>query len=166
MAEMDMPRNWGSLSPRGSGVDRFCYRHALSVLVSFFPVKSQLLTKYVFPVLSHFSCVRLFVTLYTVARQAPLSMGFSRQEYWSGLPCPPPGDLSYPVIEPVSTALQADSLPLSHYFSYPFNNLSTLKTVGMRQRRSWCRWRWDFSWEGEKVREMMVVMVTQQCERS
>ena len=66
LAEMDMPRNWGSLSPRGSGVDRFCCGHALSVLVSFFPVKSQLLTKYIFPMLSHFSCVRLFVTLYTV----------------------------------------------------------------------------------------------------
>ena len=40
--------------------------------------------------LSHFSCVWLFLTLWTVARQAPLSMGFSRQEYWSGLPCPYP----------------------------------------------------------------------------
>ena len=39
------------------------------------------------------SCVRLFVTAWTVARQAPLSTGFSRQEYWRGLPCPPPGDL-------------------------------------------------------------------------
>ena len=41
-------------------------------------------------------------TLWTVARQAPLSMGFSRQEYWSGLPCPPPGDLPDLGIEPVS----------------------------------------------------------------
>ena len=49
-----------------------------------------------------FSCVQLFVTLWTVARQAPLSMGFSRQEYWSGLPCPPPGDLPDPGIEPMS----------------------------------------------------------------
>ena len=39
------------------------------------------------------SHVRLFATPWIVARQAPLSMGFSRQEYWSGLPCPPPGDL-------------------------------------------------------------------------
>ena len=46
--------------------------------------------------LSHFSCVQLFVTPWTVACQAPLSMGFSRQEYWSGLPCPPPGDLPKP----------------------------------------------------------------------
>ena len=44
-------------------------------------------------VLSCFSHVPLFVTLWTVARQAPLSMGFSRQEHWSGLPRPPPGDL-------------------------------------------------------------------------
>ena len=62
--------------------------------------------------LSCFNHVRLFATLWTVARQAPLSMGFSRQEYWSGLPCPPPGDLPNPDIKPVpSTALifQADS---------------------------------------------------------
>ena len=48
------------------------------------------------------SRVRLFVTLWTVARQAPLPMGFFRQEYWSGLPRPPPGDLPNPVIEPMS----------------------------------------------------------------
>ena len=42
--------------------------------------------------LSHFSCVQLFATLWTVAHQAPLPMGFSRKEHWSGLPCPPPGD--------------------------------------------------------------------------
>ena len=45
---------------------------------------------------------RLFATLWTVACQAPLSMGFSRQEYWSGLPCPPSGDLSDSGIEPAS----------------------------------------------------------------
>ena len=49
--------------------------------------------------LSYFSCVQLFVTLWTVARQAPLSMGFSRQEYWNGLPCPPPGNLPDPGIK-------------------------------------------------------------------
>ena len=43
--------------------------------------------------LSHFSCVQLFVTLWTVAYRDPLSMRFSRQEYWCGLPCPAPGDL-------------------------------------------------------------------------
>ena len=52
-------------------------------------------------VLSHFSHVRLFATLWTMAHQAPLSMGFSRQEYRSGLPCPPPGDLCNMGIKPV-----------------------------------------------------------------
>ena len=52
--------------------------------------------------LSH---VRLFATPWTVAHQAPLSMGFSRQEYWSWLPFPSPGDLPDPGIEPLSTAL-------------------------------------------------------------
>ena len=59
----------------------------------------------------------VFATSWIVAHLAPLSMGFSRQEYWSGLPCPPPGDLPDPGIEPVSPvalALQVDSLPLSH----------------------------------------------------
>ena len=64
--------------------------------------------------LSHFSCVQLFATLRTVACQASLSMGFSRQAYWSGLPCPPPGDLPNPEYERGSTALQTDSLLLSH----------------------------------------------------
>ena len=50
-------------------------------------------------------------TPWTVACQATLSMGFSRQDYWSGLPCPPPRDLSNPGIEPRSSALQACSLP-------------------------------------------------------
>ena len=50
----------------------------------------------------HFSCVRPFVTLWTIAQQAPLSMGLPRQEYWSGLPCPPPGDLPNPGVKPVS----------------------------------------------------------------
>ena len=59
---------------------------------------------------SRFSCVQLFATLWTVACQAPLSMGFSRQEHWSGLPCFPPGDLPNPGIKPRSPALQADSL--------------------------------------------------------
>ena len=58
-------------------------------------------------VLSHFSSVQLFMTLWTVAHQAPLSMGFSRQEYWSGLPCPPPRDLPSPGIEPSSSPSSA-----------------------------------------------------------
>ena len=58
--------------------------------------------------------VRLFVTPWTVAHKAPLSIEFSRQEYWSGLPFPPPGDLPDPGIKslaPLYAALQADSLP-------------------------------------------------------
>ena len=65
--------------------------------------------------LSQFKHVWLFVTLWVVAHQAPLSMAFSRQEYCSGLSCPPAGGLSDPGTEPVSLmspALHADSLPL------------------------------------------------------
>ena len=66
---------------------------------------------------------QLFATPWTVAHQAPLSMECSRQEYWSGLPLPSPGDLPNPGIEPASVespALQADCLPLSHLGS-PFS---------------------------------------------
>ena len=56
------------------------------------------------------SRVRLFATLWTVAYQASPSMGFSRQEYWSGLPFPSPGDLPDPGIEPGSPTLEADAL--------------------------------------------------------
>ena len=59
------------------------------------------------------SCLTL-VTLWTVAHQAPLSMRFLRQEYWSGLPILSPGNLPNPGIEPASSAWQVDSLPLSH----------------------------------------------------
>ena len=55
-----------------------------------------------------------FATPWTVACQAPLSMGFPRQEYWSGLPFPSPGNLPNPGIQPESPAVQVDSLPLSH----------------------------------------------------
>ena len=57
------------------------------------------------------SCVRLCATPWTVDYQAPSSMGFSRQEYWSGLPFPSPGDLPNPGIKPGSPALQANSVP-------------------------------------------------------
>ena len=57
--------------------------------------------------LIRFSCVRLFATPWTVAHQAPVSMGFSRQEYWHGLPFPPPGDLPDPVGAPWGSGSQA-----------------------------------------------------------
>ena len=72
-------------------------------------------------VLSCFSCILLFATLWTTACQAPPSMGFSRQEYWSGLPCPPPGDLPDSGAQPTAPAapeLQVDSLLLSHWGSH------------------------------------------------
>ena len=57
------------------------------------------------------SCIQLFLTPWTVACQSLLSMGFSKQEYWSKLPFPSSGDLPHPGIEPRPPALQADSLP-------------------------------------------------------
>ena len=65
------------------------------------------------------SCPTLYDPM-VCSPQAPLSMGLSRREYWSGLPCPPPGDLPDPGNEPASpetSVLQADSLPLSHWGS-------------------------------------------------
>ena len=75
----------------------------------------------------HLSVMSNSATLWTVAHQAPLSMGFSRQEYWGGLPCPPPGDLPNPGIKPRSLALQAYSLPSGHHIpkipkTYPYTN--------------------------------------------
>ena len=69
------------------------------------------------PLVLVFQSVQLFITPWTMARLAPLSFGFSRQETWSGLPCPSPGDLPDPGIENLSLAApasQVDSLPLSH----------------------------------------------------
>ena len=65
----------------------------------------------VYVCLKSLSRIRLFVTPWTAAHQPPVSMGFSRQEYWSGLPFPSPRDLPDPGIEPGSPALQVDSLP-------------------------------------------------------
>ena len=90
--------------------------------------------------LSHFSRVRLFGTPRTVARQIPLSMGFSRQEYWSGLPFPPPEDLLDPGIEP--TSLMSPALahgffntsttweaPLAEYLGIPLSLKRALNSV-------------------------------------
>ena len=71
---------------------------------------------YVLLLLSRFSSIRLCATPWTVAHQALLSVGFSRQEYWSGFPCPPPGDVPDLGIEPRSPSLWTDSLSsLSHF---------------------------------------------------
>ena len=63
-------------------------------------------------VLSHFSHIQLFATLWSVVHQAPLPIGFPRKEDWNGLPCPPPEDLPDSVIKSMSPALQVNSLPL------------------------------------------------------
>ena len=81
--------------------------------------------------LNCFSHVQLFVTPWTMAHHSPLSMGFSRQEYWSGLPFSPPEDLPDPGIKPTSPkspALQVDSLPLSHQGNPP-DNIVILETL-------------------------------------
>ena len=105
--------------------------------------------------ISHFSCVLLFVTPWTVACQAPLSMAFSRQEYWSGLPCPPPGDLLYPGIESKTPSLQVDSYHLSHkgsprileWVAYPYSrgpswprNQTRVSCIAGRFFTSWATW--------------------------
>ena len=77
------------------------------------------------------SSVQLFATLWTVAHQAPLSVEFPRQEYWSGLLFPIPGDLPDPGIEPknsVSPALQAGFLPLCHLGGLLDKNHQILQT--------------------------------------
>ena len=63
------------------------------------------------------SCVRLFATPWTVASQAPLSMGFSKQEYWSRLPFPSPGDLPDPVIDPLSPTLAGRFFTTESHYS-------------------------------------------------
>ena len=76
------------------------------------------------------SCVRLFAITWTVAYHAPPSVGFSRQEYWSGLPFPSPGDLPNTGIEPRSPTLRADALPSEppgELYNPP--NKSLIKTV-------------------------------------
>ena len=87
------------------------------------------------------------MTPWTVARQAPPSMRFSRQEYWSGLPCPPPGDLPNPRIEPRPPALRADSLPAEppeKFKNTGMGSLSLLQGIFPTQESNWgllhCKW--------------------------
>ena len=106
----------------------------------------MLCTNYVLYLFTQFH-VGLFVTSRIVAHQAPLSMVFSRQKYWSGLPCPLPGDLPNPGIEPRSPALQVDSSP-SEPPRKPKNtgvgNLFLLQEYFPTQESNWgllhCRW--------------------------
>ena len=99
-------------------------RGQICLLFSLFPppvkqLSTQLLLYiYIRKKVKSLSLVRFFVTPWTAAYQAPPSMGFSRQAYWSGLPFPSPGDLPDPGTEPRSPTLQADALtsePLGNY---------------------------------------------------
>ena len=94
--DMSLSQTRGSLTARHP-----CSRTSLQQVR---PIHSEKTSVYALHVClpSRFSRVRLFATVWTVAFQASLSMGFSIQEYWSGLPCPHPGDLPYPGIEPTS----------------------------------------------------------------
>ena len=99
-------------------------------------------------VLSHFSCVQLYATLWIVAHQALLSMGFSRQEYWTGLPCPPPGNLLNPGIEPISLmspALASGFFTTSTTWEAPWFSVANgddgeMSKVGTSNRSVWVRW--------------------------
>ena len=77
--------------------------------------------------LSHFSHVQLFIVLWTIAHQAPLSIGFSWQEYFSGSPCPPLGDLPNPGTESVS--LKSPTLASGFFFFYHWRHLGSPKHV-------------------------------------
>ena len=103
------------------------------IVLKFYSEKSESVSQS----LSH---VQLFVSPLTVAHQALLSMELSRQEYWSGLPFPPPGDLCAPGIEPGSPALQVDS-SLSEPPGKPPCSLGTCQTVqweeGEQRGESW-----------------------------
>ena len=89
------------------------HTHTLELGVNSFPCFSRKVLLFLFPTPPGnwlLSRVQLFATPWTIAHQAPLSTGYSRQEYWSGLPFPSPGDLCHLSIEPQSPSLQADSL--------------------------------------------------------
>ena len=79
-----------------------CFKQAVTQNIKEKKIYSE--SKILTCMLSHFSCVQLFVILETVACQTPLSMKSSRQKHWSGLPFPPPGDRPNPGIEPASPA--------------------------------------------------------------
>ena len=84
-----------------------------------------------------------FATPWTVARQAPLSMGFPRREYWGGLPFPSPRDHPDPGIECMSPALQVHSLPLSHLGSpYGFFSIINISVVEIKGQLKFCGFWW------------------------
>ena len=114
---------------------------------------------------SGFSCVQIFASLWTLACQAPLSMEFSRQEYWNGLPCPPPGDLPDPGIELTSLCLlhwQANSLPLAppgkltHHYTF-VQTQWTHNTKSEPQHKLWIMMRQDMFICGKKKKKKSTI---------
>ena len=119
MSFCNQARSYGTFlgqNPMGPSWDR----HLPHILCFSFSLK------YLYSMLSCFSCVWLFCDPMDCSLPAPLSMRFSRQEYWNGLPFPSPGDLPDPGVELTSPALQVDSLPLSHQGS-PLERLELIK---------------------------------------
>ena len=102
-------------------------------------------------VLSCFSRVWLFATLWTVVRQAPLSMEFSRQEYWSVFSCPPPGDLPNPGIEPVSPALTGRLFTTSTTWETPPTSIQHFKmSTGILD--TWNLVKWYHGWRSLSIK--------------
>ena len=108
MGQISVAHNFGMLCIRNLGTD-----FNLQTFQNMFDLQTLKLVELCARLseVKSLSRVRLFATSWTVAYQAPPSMGFSRQECWSGLPFSSPGDLPDPGIEPGSPALQADALP-------------------------------------------------------
>ena len=112
--------------------------------------------------LSRFSRVRLCATLWTVAHQAPLSMGFSRQEYWSGLPCPPPGELGDPGIKPASfmspalasrfftTSVTWEAMYIYILLQNKLHRKHNMIVISPLVEWSWRKW--EFGRDGNKVK--------------
>ena len=108
------------------------------------------------------SSVRLFATPWTIASQSPSSMEFSRQEYWSGLPFPSPGDLPNPGIEPRSPALPADTLP-----SGPPGKRWTIKKAEHRRIDAFELWRWTrllrVPWTARRSNQSILKEISPGC---
>ena len=120
------PRDWTHVS-WCSWIGRWIFNHwatweapdhmvTLLLIIGANPILFTIPAKLFFSSVQPLSCVWLFVTPWTVAHQAPPSMGFPRQEYWNGLPFPSPGDLPDPGIEPRSQTLKAVSCIASRFF--------------------------------------------------
>ena len=108
-------------SPGTPGIQSFKTKNTL--------LKEESATSPLLCMLSCFSHVQLFSTLLTVGLMASLPMGFTKREYWNGLPCPAPGDLPNTRIGPESPVLQVDSLALSHQGSPTSSMLDTTFSI-------------------------------------